>query len=287
MREGEILALLGHNGAGKSSTIKAMLSLVAPSQGSISVFGLSTQSQAARHDILWPELSARQHLRLFAHIRGVPWSKVEAMVEEKLEAVRLTNVGSRPAGTYSGGMRRRLSVAIATIGDVRFVVLDEPTTGMDVVNRQHVWRMIQRLKAGRIVLVTSHSMLECDTLGDKIAIMTAGRLSCVGDSLHLKNAYGSGYSIAIIAAAPEAVSEITEAMGEVAPLATVGSVRGRKVNFAFQSEAAVASVPHVFAWIETVPNLISDWGVSQTTLEDVFLNVGKLEEESKAQHEWQ
>jgi ABC-type multidrug transport system ATPase subunit len=94
-------------------------------------------------------------------------------------------------------MRRRLSVAIALIGDPKIVILDEPTTGMDPVSRREVWNVIEGAKKNRVILLTTHSMEEADVLGDKIAIVAKGRLQCLGSALHLKQKYGAGYTITV------------------------------------------------------------------------------------------
>ena len=92
-------------------------------------------------------------------------------------------------------MRRRLSVACALIADPKVVYLDEPTTGMDPVNRRGVWDVIERAKKGRVIVLTTHAMEEADTLGDTISIMSRGQLHCLGTALHLKSRYGTGYHV--------------------------------------------------------------------------------------------
>ena len=117
------------------------------------------------------------------------------LIEYFLNAVDLTDWGNTPCSKYSGGMRRRLSVACSLIADPNVVYLDEPTTGMDPVNRRGVWDVIEKAKKDRVVVLTTHAMEEADTLGDVISIMSRGRLHCLGTSLHLKNKYGSGYHV--------------------------------------------------------------------------------------------
>ena len=102
------------------------------------------------------------------------------------------------AGTFSGGMKRRLSMAIAFIGDPKIVFLDEPTTGMDPKNRRYIWELIQKMKAGRVVILTTHAMEEADILSDRIAVISKGSLRCVGTGLYLKNKYGDGYRLSIV-----------------------------------------------------------------------------------------
>ncbi len=102
-------------------------------------------------------------------------------------------------GTYSGGMKRRLSVAISAIGNPRIIFLDEPTTGMDPVSRRDVWALIQDLKKDKTIVLTTHAMEEADILADRIAVVAEGRLKCVGTPLNLKNTFGDGYRVMIVA----------------------------------------------------------------------------------------
>jgi ABC-type multidrug transport system ATPase subunit len=117
-----------------------------------------------QHDILFHELTAREHIELYAGLKGVDSSSWDSIVTERLGAVRLLKVVDNPVGTYSGGMKRRLSVVIASIGDPQIVFLDEPTTGMDPVNRRHVWSFIEKFKKDRVVILTTHSMEEADVV---------------------------------------------------------------------------------------------------------------------------
>ena len=109
----------------------------------------------------------------------------------------LTDAAHRMSVKYSGGMRRRLSIAIALLGDPRILFLDEPTTGMDPVTRRRVWSMIKAAKRGRVIILTTHSMEEADVLGDRIGVMSHGQLQALGSSLRLKNKFGAGYKLNI------------------------------------------------------------------------------------------
>ena len=111
--------------------------------------------------------------------------------------MNLTYASAMRAGSYSGGMKRRLSVAVALIGDPQVVYLDEPTTGMDPISRRQVWDIIEKAKKGRAIVLTTHSMEEADILGDRIAIMARGAIRCIGSSLRLKQKYGAGYKVSI------------------------------------------------------------------------------------------
>jgi len=118
--------------------------------------------------------------------------------------------------TYSGGMKRRLSVAISVIGDPKIIFMDEPTTGMDPVSRKDVWTLIQELKKDKTIILTTHSMEEADILSDRIAVVSEGLLKCVGTSLYLKNNYGDGYRINLIIK-PGNEDEVIDCMNKIAP----------------------------------------------------------------------
>ena len=112
----------------------------------------------------------------------------------------LSHVANAQVKTFSGGMKRRLSVGIAGIGNPRVVFLDEPTTGMDPVSRRQVWKLIQRLKRNRVLVLTTHAMEEADVLSDRIGVIVDGELRCVGTSLFLKNTFGDGYKLNVVCA---------------------------------------------------------------------------------------
>jgi ABC-type multidrug transport system ATPase subunit len=126
-----------------------------------------------------------------------PFAAVRAERQALLARVRLTDAANLRSGSYSGGMRRRLSVAVALLGDPKIVYLDEPTTGMDPISRRYVWDIIMAAKQGRAIVLTTHSMEEADVLGDRVAIMARGRLRALGTPLRLKQRYGAGYRLSI------------------------------------------------------------------------------------------
>lgn len=224
-------------------------------------------------NFLFPSRTFLQHLEVYAAVKGVRPDRVREEAEYCLGYVDLLRVKDDQAHTYSGGMRRRLSLAIAMLGDPKAIFLDEPTTGMDPVHKQEAWAMIQRMKKDRIVVLTTHSMEEADCLGDRIGIMGSGRLQCVGTSLALKNAYGTGYRLRIFA------PEETES-GQVAS-EILGRVEGSKL---VRSDAGSLTFSVPFGGVDDLPeamNLLEtrhvskilEWSISHTTLEEVFLQV--------------
>ncbi|KAL0876011.1 hypothetical protein Bca101_025716 [Brassica carinata] len=201
----QLFCLLGPNGAGKTTTINCLTGINPVTGGDAQIYGNSVRSSVGmsnirkmigvcpQFDILWDALSGEEHLRLFASIKGLPPASNNPMVEKSLAEVKLTEAGKIRAGSYSGGMKRRLSVAVSLIGDPKLVFLDEPTTGMDPITRRHVWDIIQETKKGRAIILTTHSMEEADILSDRIGIMAKGTLRCIGTSIRLKSRFGTGF----------------------------------------------------------------------------------------------
>ncbi|KAL4424942.1 hypothetical protein ABPG77_009671 [Micractinium sp. CCAP 211/92] len=211
VHQGECFALLGPNGAGKSTTMNCLTGVLPFDGGDALVCGESIASASSmdrvrplmgycpQFDVLFEQLTGREHLLLFGAIKGLPAGAARDEAARLLDEVRLAEAGGVRAGAYSGGMKRRLSVAIALLGDPQVIYLDEPTTGLDPISRQarHLWDLVDRAKRDRAVVLTTHSMEEADILGDRIGIMARGRLRCLGNSLRLKSRFGSGYRVSI------------------------------------------------------------------------------------------
>ncbi|KUF93745.1 Small subunit processome component 20 [Phytophthora nicotianae] len=205
LKRGECFGFLGINGAGKSTTMKMLTGDVPPSCGTATLGGfniLTEQIEVRRQigycpqfDALFDLLTVREHLELFGAIKGVPQSSLDRVVMEKIQQLNLGDFEHKLAGSLSGGNKRKLSVAIAMIGSPAIIFLDEPSTGMDPVSRRFMWDVIAdistRGKASTIVL-TTHSMEECEALCSRVGIMVGGRLRCYGSVQHLKSRFGDG-----------------------------------------------------------------------------------------------
>lgn len=261
--------------------------LLPPTSGDAKVFGQSIRTQmpliretlgvCPQHNILWPILSVQEHLQIYGAVKGVPRAELQRAVDEMIEQVGLTEKRHVASAALSGGMQRKLSVGIALIGDSRIVFLDEPTSGMDPYSRRATWDLLKKRKEGRVIILTTHFMDEADALGDRIAIMAAGHLQCVGSSLFLKTRFGVGYSLVITKAGghcdDEAVQEAIEARVDKAEL--VNNIAGElsyKLPF-----AASPNFPDLFDTFDSHQQQwgIQSYGISVTTLEEVFLKVGK------------
>ena len=196
MFDGQIFGLLGVNGAGKTTTIHMLTGMVPATSGTAEVFGLDIRRDmegirrmigvCPQHNVLYDRLTVRQHLRLFARLKGLSAAEVASAVQEMSLDAELTPFLDQYVESLSGGQKRKLSVSLALLGNNRVVFLDEPSAGMDPASRRSAWALLEKRKAGRLIILTSHSMEEADRLSDRIGIMAAGRLQCCGTSLFLK-----------------------------------------------------------------------------------------------------
>lgn len=192
---GSIVALLGSNGAGKTTLVKILSTLLTADAGTASVADLDLAAQPARvrqaisltgqFAAVDDKLTGRENLVLVGRLRHV--SDPGAVADRLLARFALTDAGGRPAATYSGGMRRRLDIAMSLIGDPQVVFLDEPTTGLDPEARLEVWRTVKELAAGgTTVLLTTQYLEEAEQLADRIAILHQGRIIVDGTLAELK-----------------------------------------------------------------------------------------------------
>uniref|UniRef100_A0A3Q2PCC7 ATP binding cassette subfamily A member 3 n=2 Tax=Percomorphaceae TaxID=1489872 RepID=A0A3Q2PCC7_FUNHE len=200
MFEGQITVVLGHNGAGKTTTLSMLTGLFPPSSGRAYINGYDICQDMAlirrslglcpQHDVLFDNLTVREHLLFYTQLKGFPKEQIPDEVDRIIRILNLEDKRHSRSKTLSGGMKRKLSIGIALIGDSKVVMLDEPTSGMDPSARRATWDLLQGEKRGRTILLTTHFMDEADLLGDRIAIMAGGELQCCGSPLFLKNKYG-------------------------------------------------------------------------------------------------
>jgi len=207
VERGEVFGLLGPNGAGKTTTIRVLNTLLPLQEGSVTVFGLDVARapMAVRRLLgyvpqqlsIEAALTGRENVAWFARLFDVPRRERAGRVGEVLEAMGLHDVADRLAGTYSGGMVRRLELAQALVNRPALLVLDEPTIGLDPVARDGVWRRVEELRqaTGMTVLLTTHYMEEADALCDRVALMHLGRLRAQGAPDTLKAAHGPGATL--------------------------------------------------------------------------------------------
>lgn len=206
VRAGETMGLLGPNGAGKTTVVRVLTTLTPVQDGQVHVFGFDSRRDTLdiRQNIgyvpqqlsIESALTGRQNVDLFARLYDVPRKARRARVDEALEAMQLLDVAGNLAGTYSGGMVRRLELAQALVNRPSLLILDEPTVGLDPIARDGVWSQVARMQDefGMTVLLTTHYMEEADALCDRVALMHHGVLQTVGSPTELKAGLSSADS---------------------------------------------------------------------------------------------
>jgi ATP-binding cassette subfamily A (ABC1) protein 3 len=292
MYKNQITCLLGHNGAGKTTLISMLTGMIAPSSGDATFRGLSISEDmdeireslglCFQHDVLFEELTVEEHLLFFGRIKGYTKTELEAVITRQIREVGLTEKRHVKSTELSGGMKRKLSVAVSLLGDSSLVFLDEPTSGMDPYSRRSTWEILLNNRNDRVMVLTTHFMDEADILGDRIAIMSEGELRCCGSSLFLKNRFGAGYNLTLVkddatCKDSEVIAFVTSRVSTAQLLSNVGT------EIAFQLPLASSSqFASMFADIDD--NLqklgLLSYGVSVTTLEEVFIKVAEADDHS-------
>jgi ABC-2 type transport system ATP-binding protein len=197
VRPGEVFALLGPNGAGKSTTVRILTTLSAPTAGGARVAGFDVVRQprevrrrigaVAQSSGVDPTATGRENLTLQGRLFRLPSADLRARTAELLHLFGLADAADRPASTYSGGMKRRLDVAMGLVHRPEVLFLDEPTTGLDPESRAVMWQEVRRLAAGGLtLLLTTHYLEEADQLAQRIAIVDGGRIVAAGTPEALK-----------------------------------------------------------------------------------------------------
>ncbi|XP_020626914.1 ATP-binding cassette sub-family A member 2-like isoform X2 [Orbicella faveolata] len=287
--KGECFGLLGVNGAGKTSTFKMLTGDTSMTAGNAFLNSHSIASEMQKvhkcmgfcpqFDALFDELTASEHLTLYARLRGVPEKELHKVVSWAIKKLALTHYANRPSKTYSGGNKRKLSTAMALIGNPPIIFLDEPTTGMDPHARRFLWNLIlEIIKDGRSVILTSHSMEECEALCTRMAIMVNGQFKCLGSCQHLKNRFGEGYIITVrIQGDLPNLEPLYQFFSDKFPHATLKEHHHNIVQY--QLPSGVMALSEVFGHIESSYETlkIEDYSVSQTTLDNVFINFARTQ----------
>lgn len=280
MKPGEVMGLLGPNGAGKTTLVKILTTLLKSDSGQAFVNGWNVTAQpemvrstigmAGQYSTVDGTLTGFENLYLIAKLRGVGRRTARRVADDLLARFRLTDVAGRPAGTYSGGMRRRLDLAAALVGSPPLVVLDEPTTGLDPESRLDTWDAVAELVAdGTTILLTTQYLEEADRLADRITVIDRGRVVAEGTSDELKAAAGNRLVVCVaedgqLDAAARAVATATGARPTV-------DRRARRVEAAAADGRAALGRALTALAAEEVDVL--EIGLGRCTLDDVFLGL--------------
>ncbi|KAL0482431.1 ABC transporter A family member [Acrasis kona] len=284
---GSCVSILGHNGAGKTTTISTIVGSAKPTNGTVMVLGHDVRYQinsirrvlgvCPQHDILFDQLTVLEHLNLFMMIKG---QKDQGEIQTLLQDVNLWDARNKKPDELSGGMKRRLSLAISLVGSPKVVILDEPTTGLDPKTRLLIWNLIQREKMNKLILLTTHSMEEAEKLSDKVAIMAFGEVKAVGNSLHLKSRFGNGYNIQVtvpsVSSDAQGAEKLERTKEVILSYESASLVKSNANNLMFNFPNN--SLDQLASVIDSVENMVEngvvkEWSLSQTTLEEVYLKV--------------
>jgi ABC-2 type transport system ATP-binding protein len=271
---GEVFGFLGPNGAGKSTTVRMLTTLLRPTSGIARVAGFDVVKQAddVRRSIgvalqdaaIDPLMTGSELLALQAVLYGIPKAQVKRRGDDLLERVGLTGAADRRVGTYSGGMRRRLDLALSLIHQPTVLFLDEPTTGLDPMSRLALWEEVRRLNAeGTTVLLTTQYLEEADQLADRIAIIDHGRIVRQGEPRELKAQVGAPtLVVAVPPAQLDAARDILTTFGDLRPAAE-GSLG---VGLTSGAEA----VPAVVRGLDEAGIRVQHLELNEPSLDDVF-----------------
>jgi ABC-2 type transport system ATP-binding protein len=274
---GEVYGFLGPNGAGKSTTVHMLTTLLPPTAGSARVGGFDVLSEGAQvravigaalqEAALDPFLTGREHLRLQSALHGLPRGERVRRGDELLERVGLADAADRKVGGYSGGMKRRLDLALALVHEPRILFLDEPTTGLDVQSRSALWTEVQRLTSeqGVTVFLTTQYLEEADVLADHVGIIDHGKLVAEGTPEALKGEIGRP-SVEAVPAVPAELSRMREVLARFGE-AVSSSPKGAAVRLS-GGEAQLADVVRA---LDAEAIQLEHLQLHAPTLDDVFL----------------
>jgi len=278
IKEGEILGLLGPNGAGKSTTINVLCAYTEPTAGRVTVAGHSVvaEPEAVKRVVgvvpqeiaLYPDLNAVENLRFFGRMYDVPKARLEERIVGLLDLVGLAEHARRRVENYSGGMKRRLNLTVGLLSEPRFLMLDEPTVGVDPQSRNAIFENIQALnRQGLTVLYTTHYMEEAELLCHRVAIMDEGRIIALDTPQNLINTLGTG----LIHVGVKAVSK--EMMARLRALPQVKAVAHRDNILAFETVDAQRALLEIIGLFNETDTLMTSLEILEPNLESVFIQL--------------
>ena len=280
IKKGEIFGLLGPNGAGKSTTINMLLGLMKPDSGSVFVNGVDMQKNpnkgkerlgvVTQETVVEPELTAEQNLSIFGRLYHVPKEKLAKKIDFLLDLADLKSFSKSYAGTFSGGMKRRLETVKALVHDPDILFLDEPTTGLDIQNRTKVWTLLKQINKERdvTILMTTQYLEEADQVCNRIGIIDHGKLIALGTPAELRQKIGLN-NVIEVSVDREDLQKISQAFKklglepEIASNKVVASVKGDAVG---TMEKLIKAVIATGVKIQSV-------SLHEPTIDDVFLKL--------------
>ena len=281
----EIFCLLGHNGAGKTTLVNMISGIFPPDYGDILFNGKSlvTNRQylfeniglCQQENIFFDYLTVQEHLEYMCEIKGTKVNRKELI--DLIKKIDLYPKKDAICSTLSGGQKRKLCIALALIGGSQIILLDEPTSGMDIMARRKLWEFLKNYKKDRIILLTTHFLDEAEYLGDRIGIMSDGKYLCSGTSSFLKSKYPCGFNLNLLINEDKFDDEYKRQIFEgIQKLEPKSEIRvASKGTFCINIQPSNNNIEGIFNFIEEKKDEfgISDYTVSSTSLEDVFLKI--------------
>ena len=279
IKRGEVFGFLGPNGAGKTTSIKMMVGLLKPTEGGVLIEGEKIESVekgkigvCPQDLVMWGGLTCEENIALIGDMYEVPRNVLKDGIKQLLRDLILSDKTKTLASQLSGGMKRRLNLAMALIHDPEIVVLDEPSAGLDPQSRLVLWDYIHSLskEKGKTIILTTHLMEEADRLSDRIAIMDRGKLLVLDTPESLKKKIGRGDVVEIQLSNPEMNEKVVSLMKSMEGIEEVKEIKG-KVNV--RALDAVSKLPGMIRSIEEMGINIVDTSIRRNTLEDVFIHL--------------
>uniref|UniRef100_A0A2K5QC71 ATP binding cassette subfamily A member 6 n=1 Tax=Cebus imitator TaxID=2715852 RepID=A0A2K5QC71_CEBIM len=285
VQEGEILGLLGPNGAGKSSSIRMISGITKPTAGEVELKGCSSVldhlGYCPQENVLWPMLTVREHLELYAAVKGLRKGDARLAIARLASAFKLHEQLNVPVQKLAAGTTRKLCFVLSLLGNSPVLLLDEPSTGIDPTGQQQMWQAIKAVvkNTERSVLLTTHNLAEAEALCDRVAIMVSGRLRCIGSIQHLKSKLGKNYTLELKVKEP---SQVTLVHTEILKLFPQAARQERHSSLLIYKlpVADVYPLSQTFHKLESVKHNfnLEEYSLSQCTLEKVFLELSKEQE---------
>ena len=281
IKTGEIFGILGPNGAGKTTTINMILGLLKPTSGTVIINGIDISKNGdkvkrmmglmTQETVVDGDLTAKDNLEIFAELYHVPKDKIAGKIKEALKEADLTNFSDRAAGTFSGGMQRRLTLVKAMIQDPMLLILDEPTTGLDIQNRVSMWGHIKDLtKIGVTIILTTQYLEEADALCDRIAVIDHGKIKAIGTASELKKMVGTGRILEIVL---ENDSQAQQAYTLLKTRFKLNpNVKTDKID-AILDKWDPKMLPEILSALEKKKLVVASVNVHLPTLDDVFIKL--------------
>jgi len=278
-----VCALLGHNGAGKTTTINILSTLVRPTSGSATVAGFDVARQAAsvrasigvtgQYAALDELLTGRENLMLFGRLRGLRHHAARRRADELIERFDMAHAADRRVSTYSGGMRRRIDIAVALVVPPRVLFLDEPTTGLDPRSRRDVWGLVASLRQQDVtVLLTTQYLEEADVLSDSIVVLHSGRIAASGTADELKCRVGVSFC-QVTPADPVHLPVIATALADFASSDCDALIDQQAAAVSVPAPDGVVTFGEVFRRLDGLGIELADISLRKPSLDEAFLSL--------------